>query len=126
MPLIDQRGFPLAAMNESGLGDLVVSQFFSPKEPTASGWIWGAGPVWLLPTASDEMFGGEKRGIGPTAVALKQVGPWTVGFLGNHIWSCAGDDDQNDINATFLQPLVSHITKNKTTFGLATESTYDW
>ena len=126
VPLIDQRGFPLAAMNETGLGDLVASQFFSPKEPTAGGWIWGAGPVWLLPTASDEMLGGGKWGIGPTAVALKQVGPWTVGFLGNHIWSFAGDDDRNDISATFLQPFVSYITKTKTTFGLVTESTYDW
>ena len=27
---------------------------------------------------------------------------------------------------TFLQPFVSYITKTKTTFGLNTESTYDW
>lgn len=126
VPLIEQQDFPLGAMNESGLGDIVASQFFSPKAPTAGGWIWGAGPVWLLPTASDEVLGGEKWGIGPTAVALKQTGPWTVGFLGNHIWSFAGDDDRNDISATFLQPFVSYITKTKTTFGLVTESTYDW
>jgi hypothetical protein len=57
---------------------------------------------------------------------LKQQGPWTVGFLGNHIWSVAGDGDRADINATFMQPFVSYITKTKTTFGLLTESTYDW
>ena len=126
VPLIDRQDFPLAAMNESGLGDIVASQFFSPKSPTAGGWIWGAGPVELLPTATDEVLGGEKWGIGPTAVALKQTGPWTVGFLGNHIWSVAGDSDRNDINATFLQPFVSYITRTKTTIGLVAESTYDW
>ena len=126
VPLIDQQDFPLTALNESGLGDTVASQFFSPKAPTARGWIWGAGPVWLLPTASDEVLGGEKWGIGPTAVALKQQGPWTVGFLANHIWSVAGDDDRADINATFMQPFASYITKTKTTFSLAMESTYDW
>ncbi|MHB8788557.1 MAG: transporter [Desulfobulbaceae bacterium] len=126
VPLIDQQDFPFAAMNESGLGDIVASQFFSPKAPTAGGWIWGVGPVELLPTASDEVLGGEQWGIGPTAVALKQTGPWTIGFLTNHIWSVAGDDDRADINATFLQPFVSYITKTKTTFGLLTESTYDW
>ena len=126
VPLIDQKDFPLKAMNESGLGDIVASQFFSPKTPTASGWIWGAGPVELLPTASDDVLGAEKWGIGPTAVILKQQGPWTVGFLGNHIWSVAGDDDRTDISATFMQPFVSYITKTKTTFGLSTESTYDW
>lgn len=38
----------------------------------------------------------------------------------------AGDDDRADINATFMQPFVSYITKTKTTFGLVTESSYDW
>jgi hypothetical protein len=126
IPLVDQQDFPAAAMNESGLGDTTASLFFSPKAPTAGGWIWGAGPVMLLPTASDDVLGTEKWGLGPTAVALKQTGPWTIGFLGNHIWSVAGDDDRADVNATFLQPFVSYVTKTKTTFGLNTESTYDW
>ena len=85
VPLVDQQDFPFEGMNESGLGDIVASQFFSPKAPTAGGWIWGAGPVELLPSASDEMLGGEKWGLGPTAVALKQQGPWTVGMLGNRV-----------------------------------------
>jgi hypothetical protein len=104
VPLIDRQDFPIAAMNESGLGDIIASQFFSPKSPTAGGWIWGAGPVELLPTAADDVLGGEKWGLGPTAVALKQAGPWTVGILANHIWSVAGDDDRGDINATYMQP----------------------
>ena len=125
VPLVDKNDFPLDAMNESGLGDITASQFFSPKN-TAGGLIWGVGPVELLPTASEDVLGTEQWGIGPTAVALKQNGPWTVGFLGNHIWSVAGDDDRDDINATSLQPFVSYTTKTKTTFGLVTESVYDW
>ena len=116
VPLVDQNDFPIAAMNESGLGDVVASQFFSPKAPTANGWIWGVGPVELVPSASDEVLGGDKWGLGPTSVALKQMGPWTVGLLANHIWSVAGDDDRGEINATFLQPFVSYITRTKTTF----------
>lgn len=127
MPIIDQRDIPLKGQDESGFGDIVASQFFSPRAPTARGWIWGAGPVWLLPTASDEMLGGEKFGIGPTIVLLKQFGPWTVGFLGNHIRSVAGEDDRADINASFLQPFASYIfSKTKTTVGVNTEATYDW
>jgi hypothetical protein len=126
VPLVDQQGFPLAAANESGLGDTTESLFFSPKAPTAGGWIWGAGPVLLLPTASDAALGTEKWGLGPTAVALRQAGPWTVGMLGNQIWSVAGDDGRPSVNATFLQPFVSYVTRTKTTLGLNTESTYDW
>ena len=125
VPLIDQRDLP-SGTDESGLGDVVQSLFFSPKAPTRQGIIWGAGPVALIPTATDEVLGSRKWGAGPTAVALKQTGPWTVGFLGNHIWSFAGDDDRADISATFLQPFVSYITKTKTTIGLVSESTYDW
>ena len=52
IPLIDQQDFPTEGLNESGLGNITPSFFFSPKSPTAGGWIWGAGPVLLLPTAS--------------------------------------------------------------------------
>jgi hypothetical protein len=45
----------------------------------------------LYPSASDEILGGEKWGLGRTFVALRQVGPWTVGLLTNHIWSVEGD-----------------------------------
>lgn len=126
IPLIDQQDLPVKGSDKSGLGDIVASQFFSPKAPTDRGWIWGVGPVELLPTASDDVLGGEQWGLGPTAVALKQVGPWTVGGLVNHIWSVAGEDDRADVNATFIQPFLSYVTKTHTTFGLNAESTYDW
>jgi hypothetical protein len=126
LPIIDQDDIPIAGMGESGIGDIVQSLFFSPKEPTAGGLIWGVGPVFLIPSATDEMLGGEKWGIGPTGVVLKQDGPWTFGALVNHIESFAGEDDRADISATFIQPFMSYITKTKTTIGLNLESTYDW
>lgn len=126
LPVIDQNDVPFPGLEEFGVGDIVQSMFFSPKAPTASGWIWGAGPVLLLPTATDSVLGSEKWGIGPTAVALKQQGPWTYGALANHIESFAGDDDRADISATFLQPFLSYVTPKQTTYSLNTESTYDW
>jgi hypothetical protein len=126
VPLIDQDDIFPGAGGQSGLGDIVQSVFFSPVEPTAGGWIWGVGPALLLPTATDELLGADKWGIGPTAVALRQQGPWTYGGLVNHLVSFAGDDDRSDINATFLQPFVSYTTPNAWTFTLQTESTYDW
>ena len=126
IPLIDQADFPVDALNESGLGDITPSFFFSPKAPTAGGWIWGAGPVFLLPTATADVLGTEKWGIGPTGVALKQMGPWTVGILAGHVWSVAGSDDRADVSATTLQPFVSYTTKTHTTIGAYTESAYDW
>jgi hypothetical protein len=126
VPLIDQDDIFPGAGGQSGLGDIIQSVFFSPVEPTAGGWIWGVGPALLLPTATDELLGADKWGIGPTAVALRQQGPWTYGGLVNHLVSFAGDNDRGDINATFLQPFVSYTTPDAWTFTLQTESTYDW
>lgn len=125
LPVVDQEGLAAAgdALDASGLGDITQSFFFSPKESSP---IWGVGPVLLIPSATDNLLGGEKWGIGPTAVILKQEGPWTYGALANHLWDVAGDDGRNSINATFLQPFVSYITPTKTTFSLNLESTYDW
>ena len=126
MPLVDLRDLPRPGDSKSGLGDITASQFFSPKAPTSSGWIWGAGPVELLPTGSSRELGAGKWGLGPTFVGLKQEGQITYGVLANHIWSVAGDSERPNIISTFLQPFFAYVTKTRTTFGLNTESTYDW
>jgi hypothetical protein len=125
LPVIDQEGLAPAGdtLDAFGLGDITQSFFFSPKESSP---IWGIGPVFLFPSATNDLFGAEQWGIGPTAVILKQEGAWTYGALANHLWDFAGDDSRSAINATFLQPFVSYITPTKTTFTLNTESTYDW
>ena len=126
LPVISQKDIFPGAGSQSGLGDVVQSVFFSPVEPTDSGWIWGAGPVFLVPTATDDLLGADKWGVGPTGVALKQEGPWTYGALANHIWSVAGNDNRQDVDATFLQPFLSYTTPQAVTFALNTESTYNW
>lgn len=126
LPLVTQNDITPENTSQTGIGDVVQSLFFSPTQVSDSGWIWGAGPVLLLPTATDQLLGSDKWGLGPTAVALKQSGPWTYGTLANHIWSVAGDNDRADVNATFLQPFVTYTTKDALTYALNTESTYDW
>lgn len=125
VPVIDAESSAAGVPDASGLGDIVQSFFFSPVDPV-NGWIVGAGPAFLYPSASDALLGSEQWGVGPTAVALKQDGPWTWGALVNHLSSFAGDEARADVNATFLQPFVSYITPSKTTYTLNSESTYDW
>jgi hypothetical protein len=126
LPIVSQSDVFPGAGSQSGIGDIVQSVFFSPKEPTAGGWIWGAGPVLLMPTGSDDLLTTDKWAAGPTAVLLRQQGPWTYGGLANHLWSFAGSDDRTDVDATFLQPFASYTTPTAWSFTLNTESTYDW
>jgi hypothetical protein len=126
LPIVSQNDVPVKGSGESGIGDTIQSIFFSPKAPTSRGLIWGAGPVFLIPTGSDAALGSEKWGIGPTAVGLRQAGSWTYGALFNHIVSFVGEESRSDVKTTFIQPFMSFITKTKTTIGLNLESTYDW
>ncbi len=112
--------------SQDGLGDTTQSFFLSPKAPGPGGLIWGLGPVFLYPTATQDLLGSGKFGLGPTFVGLVQKEGWTVGLLANQIWSVAGNDDRQNVNSMFLQPFVSYTTETHTTFTVNTESTYNW
>src|SRR5262245_50967095 len=124
VPFIHQDDV-ISNTTQDGLSDITQSFFFSPKKDVA-GMTIGVGPVFLYPSATDDLLGTEKWGAGPTFVILKQSGGWTYGLLANHIWSFAGDDHRNYVSSSFLQPFISYSTKAHTTYGLNTESTYDW
>ena len=127
VPVVYQEDVVPGRGSQFGFGDTTPTFFFSPKQPTAGGWILGAGPVFLLPTASDDLLGGDKWGIGPSAVALRQTkAGWTYGALVNHIWSVAGDDDRADISNTFLQPFLTKALGQGRTLSFNFESSYDW
>ena len=126
LPVVWQEDVVPGAGTQFGLGDTVQSLFFSPKKPTADGWIWRAGLVLLLRTATNNLLSAEKWGAGPTAVVLKQEHGWTYGMLANHIWSFAGNSSPRDVNTTFLQPFVAYTTPTAWTYALNTEATYQW
>jgi len=131
LPVVfDQADIFPGAGSQSGLGDITASLFFSPVKPTEGGWIWGAGPVFYIPTATDDLLGAKKWGLGPTAVFLRQAHGWTYGALVNHIESVAsvhgGNDERPDISSTYLQPFLAYTTKAAWTYSANLEATYDW
>jgi len=124
VPIISQSDVSSKGESEFGLGDIAQSIFFSPKE-VKNGTVWGLGPVFLLPTATDDVFGADKWGIGPNAVVLKLNGQWTYGALVNHIWSIGGSGI-HDINASFFQPFMTYATKSGASYSVASENTQSW
>ena len=121
VPLIQQKNLQ-PGKSQFGLGDSTQSFWFSPKEPTSSGLIWGVGPAALTPTGTDDI-GADTWALGPTAIALKQTGPWTYGMLVNQLWNTGG---KADISSMFLQPFVAKGLGKGRTLSLQAESTYDW
>src|SRR5262245_43262783 len=115
---------PVKDDNTVGLGDTLYSAFLSPAKPGKL--IWGAGPAIQLPTASQELIGSEKWGLGPTAVALVMHGPWVVGALINNIWSVAGDDQSPDVNLLTLQYFINYNLSKGWAISSAPIITADW
>jgi len=109
VPIINQPSlFPgPGRISESafGLGDINPSLFLSPAKPGAI--IWGVGPTFTFPTATDSQLGSEKFSAGPAAVALTIQGPWVFGVLVSQQWSFAGWGDQ-DVSQMVIQPFVNY------------------
>ncbi len=108
VPVISQPAFTSTQDRENGIGDIQFSAFYSPKKPTAGGWIWGAGLIAQFDTATDDRLGQGVWGLGPTAVALRSDGPWLFGALINNVWSVAKDDNRSDVNQMLLQPFINY------------------
>jgi hypothetical protein len=97
--------------SQFGLGDTTFTAFFTPKNTEKGDWIWGVGPVFYLPTASNDSLGTQKWGAGAAAVALNMSGKWVYGTLIMNIWSLAGsgqDEGIQKINLMQLQPFVNY------------------
>ena len=123
VPVVSQFDVKGASTSESGLGDAVVTGFLSPSK---GGITWGVGPAFLIPTATDDALGSGKLGIGPSVVALRQSGGWTIGGLANHLVSVAGSEDRGNVNATFLNPFFTYNWKSGAGITLNVEYTHDW
>ena len=100
---------PQTAGGEFGLGDMNPTFFFSPAKP--SKLIWGAGPAFVIPTATNSILGQGKFSMGPAIVVLTTPGHWVIGALVNNVWSVAGDSSRKDVNQMLLQWFVNYNLK---------------
>jgi len=124
-PIITQYNLTGEGQSQSGLGDATISAFLSPAK-THNGLTWGAGPAFLVPTATDTYLGTGKFGIGPTAVILKQANGFTYGALANQIWSVAGQSDRADVSQLFVQPFFTYNWKSGAGIGVVGSITQNW
>jgi hypothetical protein len=125
IPVISQNDI-VGTTSQTGLSDIELSAWFSPKAPTSSGWIWGAGPAFLFPTGTDDVLTANQWAVGPTVVLLKQQGKFTYGGLANQLWSYSGNGGRSTLNQTFIEPFLSYIPGGGWTYTIQTETSYDW
>jgi opacity protein-like surface antigen len=105
VPVISQPN-PIFDSNTNGIGDITQSLFLSPAHPGPP--IWGVGPVFTVPSATDPILGQGKVLFGPTVVLLTTPGHWVIGVLANNQWSVGGDPLRRSVNEMLVQPFVNY------------------
>ncbi len=105
VPLVSQPD-PVINSSTNGIGDITQSLFLSPANPGKL--IWGVGPVFTVPSASDPILGTGKILFGPTAVFLTTPGHWVLGVLLNNQWSVGGNSQRPAVNTGLAQPFVNY------------------
>ena len=108
-PLVWQPYPSQNAGGQYGLGDMNPTFFLSPAKPKKL--IWGAGPAFVIPTATSSVLGQGKFSLGPSFAALVQPGHWTVGALVNNVFSVAGSSHRPYVNQMLLQYFISYNMK---------------
>ena len=112
-----------------GLGDTLQSFFLVPSSRSTSlgEFTYGVGPALTWATSTNCLLGSGTWGLGPTGVFLFQKSGWTWGALVTQQWGVAETrSNVPDLNLTALQPFISYTNAEQWTFGVNTESSYNW
>jgi len=115
---------PLPGDQVFGLGDLVHTSFLTPERQTD--YIWGAGLMLAIPTATDGRLGSGKWAIGPAVRLAYRTGSWNIGAVAGNRWSFAGDADRAEVNQLMVRGLVRRKLPNDWFFVSAPIITANW
>ena len=108
----------------TGLSDINFSAMFTSAKPGKL--IWGIGPVFGFPTATDDVLGTKKWTAGPGIVLLTQPEGWTFGMLAQNTWSYAGDENRNEVNYFYSQIFITKNLPDSWYINSAPIITADW
>jgi len=105
VPIISQPGLGPGESRVTGIGDTTFTAFFSPSN--SGKWTWGVGPVFVLPTGSNDRLTNDRWGAGISFIALTMPGNWVIGSLISNVKS-VGNGSGNDFNLFTWQYFVNY------------------
>jgi hypothetical protein len=120
-PVLKSDGFD----EVDGLGDIGLVSLLSPAK-TTGGFLWGAGPSFIFPTASKDELGQEKWQAGAGAVGLHLGKEWIFGAFPQHWWSVAGNSDRKSTSQTNIQYFIWRLLPGQWQIGTAPNILVDW
>ena len=110
---------------EFGLGDVVLLTAFTTAEADSK-WLWGVGPTWMFPTATDDALGTEKWSVGPAATVFYLGDKWILGGVWQNWFSFAGEGDRESVNLMDFQYVIQYRVTPTLQIGMTPNIQYDW
>ena len=110
LPVFHKRQITDGEGSVTGLGDLSYRLYFSPRKKNDI--IWGIGPAFIFPTATNSRLGAGKWSIGPTIGLVAMPGQLAYGLVVLNVWSVAGESDRPSVNVLEVIPIFSYVFSN--------------
>jgi hypothetical protein len=105
--IVPINSFPVGSFSRaSGVGDIQEQVFFTPAKPGSL--VWGVGPLFSFPTATESVAETGTWGLGMTGVVVKTTGKWVLGSLLSQVWPASDAGGDPRLNLFTLQPFVNY------------------
>ncbi len=122
VPLVN---VPLPSGDRStGIGDIQEQMYLTSAKPGKV--IWGFGPIFSFPTATNDALTTGQFALGADFVVLTMPGKWVIGAVANQLWRIAGSDNTTAINAFFIQPFINYNFHRGWSISTSPNITADW
>lgn len=127
LPFVETVPLPLGSGSgdrRSGFGDIQLGSVLAPNR--RYGFVWGLGPTFIFPSASDDALGQGKWQAGPALVAGHHGKQWTAYAIVQQWWSFAGDDDRADTSQLCLNYVMLRSLPHQWQIGMQPSMLVDW
>jgi hypothetical protein len=108
----------------SGFGDIELAGVVAPNR--SHGWLWGIGPTFIFPSASDDALGQGKWQAGPAGIAGYLTKDWNADVVAEQWWSFAGDRDRESASQLSLNYVLLRNLPGRWQVGMQPTMTVDW
>jgi hypothetical protein len=122
--LLDPTSEDPAKSEKTGFGDIQLMSLIGPDRK--DGLVWGLGPTFKFPTATNDSLGQDKYQVGPAVMLLNIGKPWVLGMVSQHWWSFGGDSDRPKISRTDFQYIIRRQIPGAMSIGMGPTVVVDW
>jgi len=104
IPIIFSQPIPSGGVDDfnhvGGLGDIEIPLLLTPPTEMLGHWIFGAGPAFEFPSATNSTLGANQYSVGPAVVVGYKTKKWTAVLFPNYFFGVGSQSDRSATTPT--------------------------